>query len=113
MTSTTIYKLYICYGKDKWHDLKRDTDDLDKAYRTQEHIAKEHGKTTKIKIISIVTYYFEHNTVIGTNTILKPKKTTHCKTCGKRRFRKNINPNTGICLTCEMREEVNQEKLAL
>jgi hypothetical protein len=107
MNRKTTYKLYICYGKDKWHDLRRDADDPDKAFRTQEHIAKEHGKTTKIAIVEVC--YTTISLTYGTNTILKPKRTTHCKACHKRRFRKNINPKTGICLACEMRKSVNED----
>jgi hypothetical protein len=113
MKAKTYYELWICYGKKKWHDLKRGADTEHRCMHIAEEIAKEHTKTTKIAVVKVELKKNTLQVYSGTNTILKPRQMKKCHQCGKRRKNKNINPKSGVCLVCEMREAVNKKQLSL
>jgi predicted house-cleaning NTP pyrophosphatase (Maf/HAM1 superfamily) len=109
MKTKIYYELWICYGHNKWHDLKRGSDNYARAGEIAEKIAAEHTKTTKIAIVRVSISRDTPILIYGTNTFLKPRQMHTCKQCGKRRKNKNINPASGVCLVCEMRNSVDSE----
>jgi hypothetical protein len=113
MKTKTYYELWICYGHNKWHDLKRTAETEPRAQHIAETIAREHTKSTKIAVVAVTVSRITLQTQKGTNTFLKPKQMHTCKQCGKRRKNKNINPASGVCLVCEMRSEVDKKQPTL
>jgi hypothetical protein len=106
------YELWICYGRNKWYDLKRTADTLDRIKHIASEIAKEHTKTTKIGIVKVELKKDTLEAQWGTNTVLRPRQMKKCHQCGKRRKNKNINPKSGVCISCELRESVNKNQTA-
>jgi predicted house-cleaning NTP pyrophosphatase (Maf/HAM1 superfamily) len=103
MKTKIYYELWICYGHNKWHDLKRTADTAERICHIGEEIAKEHTKTTKLAIVRVVLSRDTLHIATGNCTFLKPRTYAKCKECGKRRKNKNINPASGVCLVCELR----------
>lgn len=110
MTTKTTYKLYIAYQRGQWKSLRREFDNEKEAFDAIEKIAANHQHTTKLAIGSLTVTEDTVMVIRGRNTFLKPAPIIHCKTCNKRKYRKNINPKTGVCLVCEMREAVEIEQ---
>jgi hypothetical protein len=110
MKTKTYYELWICYGHNKWHDLKRAAETEHRARHIAEEIAKEHTKSTHIAVVKVELKKDTGVVYSGTSTILKPRQMRKCHECGKRRNNSNINSKTGVCITCEMRNEVNRKQ---
>jgi hypothetical protein len=104
--TTTTYRPYIAYSKGKWYPIQRCFDNIDKALRCIEEIRKLHKPTAKIALVTQTIEIDTIKLVRGTKPLDEPKVTQYlkCIECGSNRFRKNINPNTGVCLTCEMKK---------
>jgi hypothetical protein len=97
---------YINYRGKKWHKIERVFNDYDTAVRCIKHMQEAHQSTTRIALVLVTTMRSTPVIVFGTKTVASQPRYNICKTCNKRRFRKNINQTTGVCLTCEMRAEV-------
>lgn len=114
MKTKRIWKPYINYRGKKWYPIDRTFDNFATAERCVDHIADVHVETTRIALVAITTTYRTLSVVQGKK---KPEQKNSryefCSECKRRRFRKNINPETGICLTCEMKMQVEKSQPTL
>lgn len=104
MKYTEYYDLWICYGRKKWNDLERRFDTYSRAEEVAIRIAAGHKPTTKVAVVRTTITKDTMSVYNGERDERKPSAYQHCNLCGNKRFRKNINQNTGTCVTCEMRK---------
>ena len=111
MKSVTKWKPYINYRGKKWYPIDRVFDNFATAERCVDHIADNHVGTTRIALVAITTTYNTLSVAYGKKkSDQKVSRYEFCSECKKRRYRKNIDPNTGLCLACAMRLSIEHEQ---
>lgn len=109
MKTSKLYSIYISYKPKVWHSIDRSWPDVDKAMRALTEIAGNHKPTTRLALVCTTT---EVDTILvkhGYQEGERQPQYIKCKQCDANRFRKNINPQTGVCLKCEMRNEIETQ----
>jgi hypothetical protein len=110
MKTTTKYVPYISYKPNTWHKIDREFDDREVADRCISHMQEHHKTTTQLALVEIKTIERTLYKLTGSKLQgIQPKYRT-CMQCGKKRLRKNIQEDTGICIKCTLKNSIAKEE---